>query len=43
MMWIQQHPVATTFIVIGVLALLYVIIRSGAAGALLEAIGDALT
>jgi hypothetical protein len=43
MIWIQAHPIATTFIVLGTIALLYAIIRSGAAGALLEAIGDALT
>jgi len=43
MIWITAHPVATTFIVLGVVALIVVICRKGGAGAILEAIVDALT
>lgn len=40
MIWIQAHPIATTFIGLGAIALVWLIIRSGGAGALLDGIGD---
>lgn len=38
--WITAHPVATTLIVMGIVALIVVAARAGAIGGLLSAVGD---